>query len=185
MPRLGFALLVGTVLLVACGGDDCDPSGNYCDGQILFACPADGGERIGNLCPAGTGCQGTRCYPEPLEACKKDVPQDGRRCDLANRRPGTCTDDGFMWWDDGGACDLSRGGDVCREGFRDTPQDIGEAMCVLAETAHGTCRPDALPPPATCSNNLLLKCAPIGYWMIDRDCGAEGLTCAPQSKTCK
>ena len=174
MRGLGFAMLAGSMLLAACG-DDCDPSGNWCEDNVLFACASEGGGRVGTACATGTQCAGTRCYPEPLEACMTGVPEGGRRCDLAKQRPGTCTEDGFMLWDAGERC-LAENTEQCQVSILSGPEDPGEALCVAKD--QGPCRAGTSPP--TCHNNLLLKCSEISYYVIDRDCSLEGKVCSQQ-----
>ena len=174
MRGLGIALLAGSMLVVACGEGDCDPSGNWCEGNVLFACAGDGGARVGQACDPGTACAGTRCYPEPLEACRKDVPVGGRRCDSRGERPGTCTGDGFMLWDEGGPCNRAID-ERCVETVRSGPEDPGEALCGY----EGYCSPGT----ASCHDSVLQTCTEYGIWITERDCGAEGLGCA--DKQCR
>lgn len=161
--------VAGLVLAAgACGEGDCDPSGNWCEGNVLHACAAAGGGRVGTVCPAGTACAGTRCYPEPLEACRSGVAEGARRCDLRKERPGTCTDDGFMLWDDGGPCNLAID-EVCVETVRSGPEDPGEALCGF----EGICSPGT----ASCHDHVLQTCTDHRIWVTERDCGAEDMVC--------
>jgi hypothetical protein len=163
------ALIVFSVGGVACGGDDCDPSGNWCEGNVLHACADDGGGRVGTECPTGTQCAGTRCYPEPLEPCKKDVVEGARRCGIQAQRPGTCTDDGFMLWDEGGPCNTEIG-EVCVEPVRSGLEDPGEALCGYPGAP---CIPDKY----SCHGNVLQRCNEFRIFVTERNCSAQGMVC--------
>ncbi|HOI11693.1 MAG TPA: hypothetical protein PK313_14540 [Myxococcota bacterium] len=162
------ALIVVSFGWGACGGDDCDPSGNWCEGNVLHACAADGGGRVGTECPAGTQCAGTRCYAEPVEACPSGAAEGARRCDGRDERPGTCMDDGFMLWDEGGACNRAID-ERCVESIRSGPEDPGEALCGY----EGYCTPGT----SSCHNNVLQRCSEFHIWVTERNCGAEGMVC--------
>jgi hypothetical protein len=162
--------VAGLVLAAsACGEGDCDPSGNWCEGNVLHACAADGGGRVGTECPAGTVCAGTRCYVAPLEECRKGIEAGWRDCGLAVKRPGTCTDDGYMLWDEGEPCRTEIGED-CLRVVLTADEPAGEALCGYpgAPCTAGT---------QSCHNQVLQRCSALRIWVTEQDCGAEEKVC--------
>lgn len=169
-------VLAGAMLLIACGeGDDCDPSENWCEGNVLYACTAGGGARVGAECPAGTACAGTRCYPEPLEECGKGIESSWRACDPSRTRPGTCMEDGYMLWDDGAPC-RTEIGETCLRVLVSVDDPAGEALCGYSGAL---CNPKTM----SCHNQVLLSCNELGVWVTERDCRADGMVCS--NKKCQ
>ena len=169
---LAFGLLaaVGS----GCGGDECTPEEDHCEGNTRFVCEMSGSHLAWSKTDCGgQTCVAAKCVSNP-EPCQP-VPETVSFCDTMSRsKPGVCDSaSGYIDW----KAPCASGGEVCLEVGEGSVARPKRALCVLMPES--TCSVGA---PDQCFKNdaygeFVGVCDPSGYYVFRAACG-DARVCA-------
>ncbi len=176
MPRsiLSLVALLATLPAAGCGGAECSPDENRCEGSVAWACEGEGDGRHWETrtCGDGTRCGNGYCFEDPLVPCHETVAPGDRGCSPDGTRPGTCSEAGYWAWDEGVSCQKADE-EVCKMYRSTSDPGLTWARCVLDPPSGCTFGTS----PAVCHNDIVVTCSEVFYYAKDRDCAAEGKAC--------